>query len=150
MMDSNTSESQRLINDIWLYSNYYGDMLQTSKRLYNDDEYYASVLILFNATELIIKSYREKYSSNFNDDIEFVRKNKLISEDEYNLLNDENIGVRKIRNIMAHRDAYAHSIVGEVVYQFSEPETWKLIFDLTFHSLLKVLNRIALTNRQDQ
>lgn len=55
-------------------------MLQTSKRLYNDDEYYASVLILFNAIELIIKSYREKYSSNFNDDIEFLRKNKLISE----------------------------------------------------------------------
>jgi hypothetical protein len=121
-------------------------MLQTSKRLYNEDEYYASVLILFNATELIIKSFRENYSSNFYDDIDFLWQNKLISEDEYNLLNNENNGVRKIRNIMAHKDAYAHSITGGIVYQFSEPETWKLIFELTFHNLLKLLNRITLSS----
>ena len=57
------------IDSIWLYSRYYGNMVSTAQRLYDDEEGYAAVVILLNATELIFKSLRENYSDNFNRDI---------------------------------------------------------------------------------
>jgi hypothetical protein len=55
----------KLIDDIWQYSHYYGDMLFTSLRLHDNEEDYAAILVLFNAMELICKSVRENYNQNF-------------------------------------------------------------------------------------
>jgi len=55
----------KLIDEIWQYSHYYGDMLFTSLRLHENEEDYAAILVLFNAMELICKSVRENYNQNF-------------------------------------------------------------------------------------
>ena len=68
------------IDYIWLYSRYYGNMVSTAQRLYDDEEGYAAVVILLNATELIFKSLRENYSDNFNRDIVALAEVGLLTE----------------------------------------------------------------------
>lgn len=70
------------IECVWQYSRYYGDMLFTSLRLYDSGEGYSAIAILFNAVELIFKSFRENYEENFNQDIAVLTEAGLLTADE--------------------------------------------------------------------
>jgi hypothetical protein len=128
------------IDRIWEYSHYYGDMLFSAKRLYDSEEPYAAVMILFNATELLLKSVRENYSKTFSEDIALLGKQGILTEEEQNYLNDE-MGIKKIRNIMTHRNAYQYcleSLDGKA-FMFSDTETWSIIFALHFDNIVEIL-----------
>jgi len=73
----------KLIDEIWQYSHYYGDMLFTSLRLHENEEDYAAILVLFNAMELICKSVRENYNQNFLQDLSDLKNNNILSEEDY-------------------------------------------------------------------
>lgn len=90
-------------DNIWQYSRFYADMVATANGLFENDEPYASLVVLFNATELIFKSIRENDSYNLSNDIEWLHRHKFLSNDEFNHLNAEN-GIRALRNKMVHRD----------------------------------------------
>jgi len=128
------------IDIIWIYSHYYGDMLFSAKRLYENEEPYAAVMILFNATELLLKSLLENYSKTFSDDVEMLVKRGILTETERDYLNDEN-GIKKIRNIMTHRNAYQFCLESSdgTVFMFSDSETWSIIFALHFNSIVEIL-----------
>ena len=128
------------LNSIWHYSHYYGDMLFSAKRLYDNEEPYAAVMILFNATELLLKSVRGNYSKTFSEDVETLVKQGILTVEEQKYLNDE-MGIKNIRNIMTHRNAYQYcleSLEGKA-FMFSDPETWSIIFALHFDNIVEIL-----------
>lgn len=79
------------IEQICLYSRYYGNMVSTAQRLYDNEEGYAVVVILFNATELIFKSICENFNDNFNKDIAALSKLGILTESEKTFLTAKNM-----------------------------------------------------------
>ena len=137
----------KMIQRIWQYSNYYGDMLATAVRLHNEGEDYAATLVLFNATELICKSVRENYNQNFSQDLSHLQKNGLLSEDDYEFLSNNEFGVMVIKNKRMHRDAYQFYLVDSegIHYPFSEASTWSIIFENYTPRIIKILHKIIET-----
>ncbi|MBO1004563.1 hypothetical protein [Pseudogracilibacillus auburnensis] len=114
----------KMIQRIWQYSNYYGDMLATV-RLHDEGEGYAATLVLFNATELICKSIRENYNQNFSQDLSGLQKNGLLSEDDYEFLSNNEFGVRGIRNKMIHSLGYIKTLQPSINIPFMKKKSLK-------------------------
>src|SRR5699024_5937534 len=102
----------KMMQEIWQYSRYYGDMLYTALRLHDNEEEYAATLVLYNALELLCKSVRGNYNQNFSHDLSNLRSKNLLSEDEYEFFSNNEYGIRGIRNKMMHRDAYQYYLEG--------------------------------------
>lgn len=133
------------IEGIWLFSKCYSDLIRTSCRLYNSGEWYAACLVLWNVTELVIKAALGDYGKNFNHDIECLRDHGIITEEEYNFFENSDFGIRKIRNIMAHRDAYEYALVDShgITYKFSEDDTWRIIFEKNATTIVGILYHVV-------
>ena len=117
------------LDRIWLYSQFYGEQLHTAGKLHEDGKSYAAFLVLFNVLELICKSLREADDSNVVNDIKWMRENGLITADEETFLNGTD-GVRKIRNIMTHRNLYEYYFEDSgIVYSFADAETWDTAYE---------------------
>ena len=136
-----------MLEYIWQYSKYYGDMLATTKRLYDDEEYYASIMILFNATELICKSVRDNYTGNFANDLKWLNEHGLLNDEDYSFLDGKENGIRSIRNIMMHRDAYQYCLESEngKALPFTESDTWQLVYDSYAPSIIEILSKLVRT-----
>ena len=127
------------IDRIWVFSKFYGDLLFTAKKLNQDGESYAAFLLLFNVLELICKSLRESDNGNLMTDIEWLANNGLITADEMEFLSGSE-GIRKVRNIMTHRNPYAYFYQIEgVVYSFADKETWDYLYELFAPRTIKIL-----------
>ncbi len=131
------------IDIIWGYSHYYGDMIATVMRLHEEEEDYAAILILFNAMELVFKSLRGNFNQNINQDLEELKNKKILTEDEFLFLNNKENGIREIRNIMTHRNAYQYCIedADGVALPFSDSGTWSIIYDLYAPRIIDILVR---------
>lgn len=136
---------QEYMDDIFLYSHYYGNMLYLSKHLYDNEEGYAAVVILFNSIELIFKSVRENYGENFHDDIDIMKERNLLNESEYKFLTVNKNSVRKIRNLMMHKDAsqYFFEDNSGVLWPFTESETWMKIYENFAPQVIAILGRLV-------
>lgn len=138
------------IDKIWMHSHYYGDMVSTTIRLHQTGEDYAAVMILFNSMELILKSVRENFFENFFQDLADLKNKELLTQDEYSFLDDKENGIRKIRNIMTHRDAYQYCFDNQDgnVLPFSETETWTIVYNSYAPRIVRILaNVIERKNR---
>lgn len=133
-----------MIDEIWQYSRYYGDMLFTALRLHDDEEDYAAILVLFNTMELICKSVRENYNQNFLEDLSDLKNKNILSEENYEFLANKESGIRGIRNIMAHRDAYQYCLEDSngKALPFAEVGTWTIIFESYTLKIIKILYEI--------
>ena len=133
------------MDDIFLYSHYYGNMLYLSKHLYDNEEGYAAVVILFNSIELIFKSVRENYGENFHDDIDVMKERNLLSESEYKFLTVNKNSARKIRNLMMHKDAsqYFFEDKSGVLWPFTESETWMKTYENFAPQVIAILGRLV-------
>ncbi len=129
------------IECIWQYSHYYGDMLFTSLRLYDSGEGYAATVVIFNAVELIFKSLRENFNENFNQDIRALTGAGVLTEDEKDFFDNKNYGIREIRNIMTHREAYSYCLEAPdgKVLPFVESDTWALLFEHYSERIIDIL-----------
>lgn len=135
-----------LLDKIWQYSRYYGDMLFTSIRLHDNEEDYAAILVLFNVMELICKSVRENYNQNLSDDLLDLKNKNILSEEDYEFLSNKEYGIREIRNIMTHRNAYQYffeDINGKAL-PFAEPSTWTIIFESYAPRIIQILYDIII------
>ncbi len=137
-----------MIERIWEYSKFYGDLISTADRLSKDGESYAAFLILFNALELICKSLRETDNGNPSQDIAWLAENGFFSDEEKELLSGEN-GLRRIRNIMTHRDPYAYFFEANgVMYSFAEKETWDFAYQQLAPNVINaIVNAIEHSNK---
>jgi hypothetical protein len=133
-----------MIDGIWQYSRYYGDMIFTALRLHNDEEDYAAMLILFNVMELICKSVRGNYNQNFLEDLSDLKSKNILSEENYEFLANKESGIRGIRNIMTHRNAYQYCFEDSdgKALPFSEVETWNIIFESYGPKVIQMLYEI--------
>lgn len=137
------------IDYIWLYSKYYGDMVFTAQRLYNNGEGYAATVIIFNATELIFKSVRENFKENFNQDIAALTNSGWLTESEKDFFDNKQYGIREIRNIMTHREAYQYCLESPSgkALPFIEADTWLILYEqyapLIVDILYNVLRRCS-------
>lgn len=136
------------IEYIWQFSKYGADMLNTACRLYDKDEWYAATSILFNAIEFLLKAFREDYRENLVQDINSLKTAGLITEEEESFFNNNRNGLRRIRNIMTHKDAYEYFFEAPdgILYPFNEMDTWDDIFVFfaprSIEILFSVLKRI--------
>lgn len=129
-------------DNIWQYSKFYADMIATANRLLENDEPYASLVVLFNVTELIFKSIRENDSYNLSNDIEWLHRHHFLSNDEFEFLNAEN-GMRTLRNKMAHKDFYQYFIeMDGILYPFTEKETWGMLCETIIPEILSIINNV--------
>lgn len=129
---------------IWLYSKYYANIVASAKRLNEFGENYAAMVLLFNVFELIAKSVRETDKGNLQDDIKWLAENEFINEQDEIFLNDEQNGVRKIRNLMMHRDVYQYCIeIDNVAYPFADDGTWAIMYNLLAERLIHIMATIV-------
>lgn len=155
---SNMLDKRTVWEAIWLNSKNYGELLMTVARLAEAEEYYAAMLILFNAEELIIKAAIDDYSHNLVQDLKALLESEAIGEVEYYFLNNDDCGMRYIRNIISHKEMYDYYLVKicngqELFCQFSEKDTWEDIYnlysDIIFNILLHVTPSYIKANQSD-
>lgn len=85
--------------------------------------------MLFNVLEHVCKSLRETDNGNFANDIKWMLDSNLITEDDEVYLNGDN-GIRKIRNILTHRDPYSYYFERNgVLHSFADAGSWDLAYE---------------------
>lgn len=133
-----------MIDGVWQYSRHYGDMLSTSLRLHDDEEDYAAILVLFNAIELICKSVRGNYNQSFYDDLSYLKKENILSEENYEFLSNKENGIRKIRNMITHRNAYQYCLEDSdgIALPFADSGTWTITFESYAPRIIQILYEI--------
>jgi len=127
---------------IWMYSNFFGEMVQMAERLHSENEGYAAILVLFNLIEAVCKSLRQNSNNGVASDIQWLFENEYITEDDYVFLNGEN-GVRKIRNLIVHKDIYEYcfeDIQNNIAYPFADMETWNMIYRSYSPRIIRILS----------
>ena len=114
------------------YSKYYCRQYIDCEELFYNQKGHLSLFNLLALFENIMKSTLNDYEDTFfNLNIKLRDKN-LINELELKFLNDKEIGIRKIRNILAHANLskYDLEIIGnEITYPFTENETCLILYD---------------------
>lgn len=132
------------IDIIWRYSKYYSDMIFAVDRLGKIGEYHSALIVLFNVFELVVKSVREKDEEKLFDDINWLRYNGYINDDEKKFLDDKQSGIRQIRNIMMHRNLYKYAVeLDGIGYSFADAQTWKLLYDNVASRLIGLIVKIV-------
>lgn len=131
-----------MIERIWEYSRFYGELLYSANRLNQNGDGYAAFLLLFNVLELICKSLRESDKDNIFGDIIWLADNGLFTQEEKEFLSGEN-GIRKIRNIMTHRNPYSFFYVDDegIIYPFAESETWGIAYREYAPRVIRILSK---------
>ena len=140
---------QQILDYVWLHSHFYHSCLYQCEELYREEKGFASVSVLFNCLENIVKSVIDDYDSRTVDIYKKVYTNGLITETEHSFLNEGPYCLRNIRNLFAHSNMASTCVVvnrdGQDIYWFlSENETSLLIYetlsDLIFNLILKILS----------
>lgn len=140
-MQQNYTIPNQFIDNIWYRSKFYSQLFNSVNTIIADDEYYSAMLLLFNAVELVFKSIRDKYTDNFEKDINDLYAKHLLTANEKDYLNNSDTGVRKIRNIMCHRDAYAHFIeLDGIGYSLADMDTWRTLYNIIAPKVITILS----------
>jgi len=114
------------------HSKYYFGQFAECENLYNEEKGHISLFYLLALLENIIKSSLNDFESTFFNLIKKLKDENLINETELNFLNDSELGVRKIRNILAHANLskYDLKLENEIkTYPFTENETCLIIYE---------------------
>lgn len=135
------------IDCIWLYSAFYGEQLRISLQLHEEGNSYAAFLLLFNVLELLCKSLKESDDGNVVSDIKWMLDNALITPEEEAFLNSQE-GIRKIRNIMTHRNLYEYYFENDgIVYSFADSETWDIAYANYAPQIIEIMYN-AIVNKE--
>lgn len=121
-----------LFNLLAYYSKYYFGQFAECESLYNEEKGHISLFYLLTLFENIIKSSLNDFESTFFNLINKLKEENLITETELNFLNDLELGVRKIRNILAHANLSKYDLKLEnelKTYPFTENQTCLIIYE---------------------
>jgi len=139
----NLHHKSAVIDHIWLYSRYFGNQLAYLKEIEENGS--ASLVYLLNLLENIHKSYVDDYESNFQDVVKKTFETGLLTQIEYEFLNNKINGIRKLRNIFAHANLSQFSFQLEndaSIYPLTENENCQLLYsklsDIIFNIILKI------------
>jgi hypothetical protein len=122
------NETIHLLN---YYSKYYCRQYIACEELFENQKGHLALFNLFALFENIMKSTLNDFDDTFyNLNLRLKDKN-LINELELNFLNDKKVGIRKIRNILAHANLskYDLEIIGDdLTFPFTENETCLILY----------------------
>ena len=134
-----------VVDLLWQYSHYYGNQLVFLSEIEENGN--ASLLYLFNILENILKSSVSDYESTFQNVVKISHKNNLINQKEHDFLNNKVIGVRKIRNLLAHANLAKYNLkfvndpsLYPIVENDACQKLYDLISDIIFNIILKVVS----------
>lgn len=132
-----------VIDYVWLYSRYLGNQLAYLKEIEENGS--ASIVYLLNILEAIHKAHVDDYESNFQSVVKKTFESGLLSQVEYEFLNNKVNGVRKLRNIFAHANLSQFSFTidnSKIIYPLTENENCQLLYskisDIIFNIILKI------------
>ncbi|MBW9158672.1 hypothetical protein [Clostridium tagluense] len=140
-----------VIDYIWQYSRYHANLLIYCEEIAQKEcgQGYASLIYLFSLAENIFKSKVEDYDSGFKNVLKKLKQKKCISDKEYDFLNNEETGIRRIRNLLAHANLSKYNILflsedKNLLYPLTEDETcnklYNLFSDILFNLMLKCIS----------
>jgi hypothetical protein len=132
-----------VIDHVWLYSRYFGNQLAYLKEIEENGS--ASLVYLLNLLENIHKTHVNDYESNFQSVVKATFETGLLTQIEYEFLNNKVNGIRKLRNIFAHANLSQFSFQferDETIYPLTENENCQLLYskisDIIFNIILKI------------
>lgn len=148
-------DKRSVIDIVWQYSRVYGERLSDCERLFENEEGYAALILLFEITENICKFAAGNYEEKFQIIVDKLHKQDVIGSKVKNFLSDAPYSVRKIRNKFAHANLFLKGIVKEekgkdIFYAFSENETCLLIYDMYSTIVFNILKNIYALNKSDE
>jgi len=116
-----------------------GTLAREAKECSHEGKNMAALACLFILAELTVKLALNRTKGNFYQLLETAKEKKLISHEEYSLLDN----LRQIRNRFFHETHYAWSYEkGSIAHLFSEDETKKEIFDDFSNAVFQIMLRL--------
>lgn len=136
---------------IWQYSHFYHSCLMECEKLYMEENGFSSVMVLFNCLENVAKSVVGDYDSGLCTIFEKLLEKSLITQKEYNFLNEGDYCVRKIRNLYAHTNAatinFIEKVDGrEILCPLTENETSLQIYSKLSPVLFNLMIKMVSSN----
>lgn len=122
------NETIHLLN---YYSKYYCRQYIACEELFENQKGHLALFNLLALFENIMKSTLNDFDDTFYNLNLRLKEKKLINELELKFLNDKKVGIRKIRNILAHANLskYDLEIIGsKVTFPFTENETCLILY----------------------
>lgn len=134
-----------VIDYVWLYSKYLGNQLAYLKEIEENGS--ASIVYLLNLLETIHKAHVDDYESNFQSVVKKTFESGVLSQVEYEFLNNKVNGVRKLRNIFAHANLSQYSFTlndSEVIYPLTENDNCQLLYSKISGIIFNIILKIAI------
>ncbi len=134
---------------IWQHSHFLHSCFVQCENLYREEKGFSCALILFNCLENISKSVVNDYDSSLYDIFNNLYKHNIITQKEYEFLNEGDFCVRKIRNLYAHKNIATIYFLGEfegkeILWPLTENETSLMIYskisDIVFNLMIKMVS----------
>lgn len=123
-----------IIDRVWQYSRHYGNMLGYCERINAEYSSFASLILLFNIFEAILKNRLNNFDDTLFKLVNDAYNKNIISKNECAFLNDSKIGIRKIRNLLSHANISKYNFKfiddkDEILYPFSENENCNIFYN---------------------
>ncbi len=141
----NLHHKSAVIDHVWLYSRYFGNQLAYLKEIEENGS--ASLVYLLNLLENIHKSYIDDYESNFQSVVKATFEKGLLTQIEYEFLNNKVNGIRKLRNIFAHANLSQFSFQfenDEIIYPLTENENCQILYSKISNIIFNIILKIAI------
>lgn len=145
-----------VINYVWKYSNYHGNLLSYCEDIANkgSGNGFVSLIFLFNVTENIFKDRTKDYDASFFNVIKVLKNQDMITQIEYKFLNNKENSIRKIRNLLAHANLSKYNLSfneegRDIKYSFVENETCIKLYELVSNILYNLMLRVVSVNFVD-
>jgi hypothetical protein len=129
------------------YSKYYCRQFIDCENLYKSKKGHLALFNILALFENVTKSTLNDFDDTFYNLNLKLKNENLINEIELNFLNDRRIGIRRIRNILAHANLSKYDLViegDEITFPFIENETCLILYDslsvIISGIILKLLN----------
>ncbi len=139
-------EKSIVVDYVWQYSRYHGDMLLYCEQINEDVNGFASLILLFNVLESTFKNRLNNFDDKFVSLIKQANSEGIISDVECRFLNDPNQGIRRIRNLLSHANISRFNFRlsdEELLYPFSEKENCSIFYNLVSPIIFNIILKLA-------
>jgi hypothetical protein len=139
----------KVIDYVWQHSRYHGNLLAYCENISKESgSGFPSLIFLFNLSENIFKNRINDYDSSFQNVINNLRRQDIITPTEFTFLNSNNNSIRKLRNLLAHANLSRYNLSFteggvEVFYPLTEDETCLKLYDMVSPILFNLMLRIV-------
>lgn len=137
------------------YSKYYCRQLIECENLFDCKKGHLALFNILALFENVMKSTLNDFDETFYNLNIRLKKENLINEIELDFLNDNKIGIRRLRNILAHANLSKYDLViegNEITFPFSENETCLILYErlslIICGIILKLLNQSLISNSE--